>query len=215
MPLGQSLESVLKELLDEKLIQLQEARNWDPQVKPSWWNDLHYYHYHQNKGHMTKNCWQLKHAVQDLIDQKKVFVEGHQTNKYHTMFKNPLPNYHKGESSSAKTKGKNVGYVYDTIILCFSAAKEDEELCNQIDQNNDITSTNLVQHMEKSENQINVITLNGKQEYQPVNATTRAQSKVILKGASISSPSVDPPSNQYNLIDKLQKIPAQISILEL
>jgi hypothetical protein len=42
------------------------------------------------------SCMQLKHKIQDLIDQKIIQIEGLQTNVDHGVFKNPLPNYDKG-----------------------------------------------------------------------------------------------------------------------
>lgn len=63
---------------------------------------------------MTNNCQGLKNLVHDLIENDTITVEGHHTNEEHQAFKNPLPNYQKGESSS--DKGKNVNHFYDTTI---------------------------------------------------------------------------------------------------
>lgn len=43
--------------------------------------------------------------------------------------------------------------------------------------------------------------------------TTRGKSRIILKG--VPSKTIATPSNQYNIVDQLQKIPTQISIFEL
>lgn len=86
----------MRELLANGLITLLEAINWEPKVKPSWWNDADYCDFHNNKVHKMNDCMQLKHLVQYLIENKKVYVEGHQTNNYHSAFKIPLPNYEKG-----------------------------------------------------------------------------------------------------------------------
>jgi hypothetical protein len=56
----------------------------------------------------------LRDLVQDLIDNGTITIEGHCTNEDHQAFKNPLPKYHKGESSN--TKGKSINNVEDNII---------------------------------------------------------------------------------------------------
>lgn len=80
---------------------------------------------------------QLKHLVQDLIDNKIIFVEGPQTNVDHGAFKNPLPNYEKGESSSSNNKGNNVNHVYDTTIFNIFVVH------NQIHDKQDIVPADL------------------------------------------------------------------------
>lgn len=198
---------------------------------------------------------QLKHLVQDLIDRKEISIEGPQTNVDHGAFKNPLPNYKKGESSSSNTKGKNMNYVYDSTILHIEAVNDqtndikinDQQglivVENQIsditieheqnivttgNQNNDSVTAesqfndiniksnqinDITQDMAANGNKINVIKIIDKQDNMLVNATTRAQTKYVLKGSTSKTPIS--PLNKYNIVDQLQKIPAQISILEL
>jgi hypothetical protein len=62
-------------------------------------------------------------------------------------------------------------------------------------------------------NKINVIKIKGKQDHLSINATMRAQEKYILKGST--SKTLDAPTSQYNIVDQLKKILAQISILKL
>lgn len=54
--IGEPLQSTLKMLIANKLITLLEERNFEPKVKPSWWNDNHYCDFHRNKGHQTNAC---------------------------------------------------------------------------------------------------------------------------------------------------------------
>lgn len=124
------------------------------------------------------------------------------------------PTTKKGESSLS-IKGKSVNYIYDTTILCISEVEKNNVIDNYTDtiSINDTVSLNVIPNINTSDNQINVIKIRETQDYQPVNATTRGQSKVILKGVSFKI--TTPPSHQYNIMDQLQKIPAQISILEL
>ena len=42
MPIGESLESALRKLIIKKLITLPKVRDFEPKVKPSWWNDDDY-----------------------------------------------------------------------------------------------------------------------------------------------------------------------------
>lgn len=118
-----------------------------------------------------------------MIDKDIITIEGNQqTNADHQEFRNPLPNYQKGESSK-----KEVNHIKDDHII---------------------------NHLYADDEWVNVIKVNQKVEYREVNATTRAQAKVVLKGAS--SKSIEsPPQHQYDLVNQLQKTPAQISILEL
>lgn len=90
----------------------------------------------------------------------------------------------------------------------FTAENPLNDINIKSNQINDIT-----QDMAANDNQINVIKIKDKQDNMPVNMTTRAQSKYVLKGSTSKTPIA--PSNQYNIVDQLQKIPAQISILKL
>jgi hypothetical protein len=129
------------------------------------------------------NYQELRNLVQDLIDNGTITIEGHHTNNNHQAFKNPLPNYQKGESSN--NKGKSVNNVEDNIIC----------------------------HIYVDDQQMNVIKIKERQEYQQVNMTTRGKAKVVFKGTS--SNKVVPPPSHYNIVDQLRKTSAQISILEL
>jgi hypothetical protein len=68
-PLDQSYESALKEIIVENLITLPNTWGFEPKVKSTWWNEAHYCKSHQCKGRLTRSCMQLKHKIQDLIDQ--------------------------------------------------------------------------------------------------------------------------------------------------
>jgi len=96
-PLDESLETALRKLITNNLITLPSAREYEPKVKPHWWNDNDFYDYHQNRGHKTNDCISLKHIIQDLIEQNKISVNeqshGHTSNNDHQAFKDPLPNY--------------------------------------------------------------------------------------------------------------------------
>lgn len=65
------------------MITFPEERNYEPQVKPPWWNDNHFCDFHRNKGHHIDNCQRLKHVIQDLIDNGVIKVDGHTTNESH------------------------------------------------------------------------------------------------------------------------------------
>lgn len=161
---------------------LPPQHNYEPSVKPPSWNEAYFCDYHRCRGHRTNNCQALKHAIQDLIDKGIIIVEGQQkSNEDHHAFRNPLPNYQKGEFSD-----KNV---------------------NQIDDN-------VIHHLYTNDERVNVIKIKEKVDNGQVNVTTRAQAKVVLKGTSSKSTETFP-QHQYDLVNQLQKTPAQISILEL
>ena len=61
-----SYESALQSLLADELIVLPEAKPYEPQVKPRWWNDKHICAYPRNRGHLTENCFVLKGAIQKI-----------------------------------------------------------------------------------------------------------------------------------------------------
>jgi hypothetical protein len=106
MPLGQSYESALKELLAENIFTLPETQGFELKVKSSWWNKAHYYDFNRCKGHLKSSCIQLKHKIHDLVDQNIIEIEGPQSNTSHGVFKNLLPNYEKGESLAPNGKEK-------------------------------------------------------------------------------------------------------------
>lgn len=58
---------------------------------------------------------------------------------------------------------------------------------------------------------VNVIIVKDKTPSEPINVITRSKVKVTFPGIKNQSTST---SRQYNLVDQLQKTPAQISILE-
>jgi hypothetical protein len=62
-----------------------------------------------------------------LIDNGTITIEGHHNNNDHQAFKNPLPNYQKGETSDIK--GKIINNVEDNIIRHIHA---DDERINVI-----------------------------------------------------------------------------------
>lgn len=134
--LGQSLESSLKELLDNNVITLTPQRYYEPRVKTPSWNDLYYCNYHRCKGHRTNNYQALWNLLQDLIDNSTITIEGHHTNDDHQALKDPLPNYQKGETLDSKAK--NINNVEDNIIC----------------------------HIYVDDQRVNVIKIKEKQEYQ-------------------------------------------------
>ena len=59
-PLGEPLDVVFKTLVKNQILApLDNSRPYDPQLRPSWWNESSYYEYHQNKGHQTPSYIQL------------------------------------------------------------------------------------------------------------------------------------------------------------
>lgn len=58
--------------------------------------------YHQNLGHLTKNCYALKEAIQNLIDNGTIEVNSLHNNEDHTTFKSPFMSHEKGESCKNK-----------------------------------------------------------------------------------------------------------------
>lgn len=62
------------------------------------------------------------------------------------MFKNPLPNYEKGESLSSNTKGKNVNYVYDTTILHIKVVDDQTHYKLDLTTINDPIDDNIIEH---------------------------------------------------------------------
>lgn len=121
-PMVESYEVVLKTFLANKLIMLPgNSCPYDPPVELDWWRDEQYCNYHRNKGHTMKNQFKLKDTIQDLIDQGKVVTDGLVKNSNHKDFKQPLPEYEKGETSKANKKGNDtkVSYAYtntDNVI---------------------------------------------------------------------------------------------------
>lgn len=61
-------------------------------------------------------------------------------------------------------------------------------------------------------NVVNVIVIKEKSHSEPSHAITRSKAKVTLPKPTTNAPST---SRQYNIVDQSQKIPTQISILEL
>ena len=66
---------------------MDNPHSYDPQPRPPWWNETSYCEYHQNKGHKVGNCINLRHKIQDMIDDGDLVVDGHHKNLDHKAFK--------------------------------------------------------------------------------------------------------------------------------
>ena len=64
-----------------------------PNHVPPTWNLNEYFHFHQNFGHKTDNCFRLKHEIQDLIDNGTLSYPNIITKP--NIMKNPLLDYHR------------------------------------------------------------------------------------------------------------------------
>lgn len=187
--MGEPLENALRTLISNKIITLPEARPYEPQVNPSWWNDTHHCEYHKNKGNKKNECMRLKHVIQDLIDDGVIKVDNPQNNKDHMTFKTPFFNHEKGEPSNSNQNNKrsnaevNFSHTYDIDINSQSGYK----------------------------NKINVIMVKDKQEKETSNVVTRRQaSKITLQGTTPKTTCLNQSSSflrQYNLMNQLQKTP--------
>ena len=93
----------------------------EPLTKPSWWDDNKYCEYHCTKGNKTTSCFQLKHAIQDLIDEGVVVLDPSlSSNADHTIFRDPLASHDKGQASSSNAQS-NVNYTrtgHNYVINC-------------------------------------------------------------------------------------------------
>ncbi|OVA14794.1 G-patch domain [Macleaya cordata] len=64
-----------------------------PKTPQAWYNPDQYCSFHQSPGHLTDNCWALKHEIQNLLDSGKIFMEGVQVPRKPNINTNPLPNH--------------------------------------------------------------------------------------------------------------------------
>ena len=72
-PLGIPLETTLQQLHNNNFLQLPTIKD-EPFTKASWWDDKKICDYDCTKGHKTSSCFQLKHVIQDLIDDGVITV---------------------------------------------------------------------------------------------------------------------------------------------
>ena len=87
------MELAFQQLLQNDYLHLPPVKD-EPLTKPSWWDDNKYYEYHRTKGHRTTSCFQLKHAIQYLIDDLFIVLDSTLTsNADHTIFKDPLESH--------------------------------------------------------------------------------------------------------------------------
>ena len=94
---------------------------YDPPIKPGWWRDDQFWNLHRNNIHNIENYCKCKDFVQALVNSGKAFTDGLTKNYDHQTFKQPLPNYQKGESSQAQKKNHDakINYTYaymDNVI---------------------------------------------------------------------------------------------------
>ncbi|KAI8530516.1 hypothetical protein RHMOL_Rhmol11G0065300 [Rhododendron molle] len=79
---------VLEKLVESDILKLLNPTSL-PQKLPASHNPNAYCAYHQNVGHHTNNCFRLRHAIQDLIDNKTIPVLPQKPNTV----SNPLPKH--------------------------------------------------------------------------------------------------------------------------
>ena len=87
-----------------------------PQSIPPSWNLNERCDYHQNLGHTTDNCVALRHAVQDLIDAKKISDPSTPN-----VARNPLLNHH----VHAISEDVNLPYPVFLIRPIFEGRREE------------------------------------------------------------------------------------------
>ena len=113
---------ILNTFLANKLLMLcDNSHPYNSLIKLDWWKDDNFCNYHRSKGHNKDNCFKLKDAMQDLIDGGKVLIDGLVKISNHKVFKTPLPEYEKGESSQVNKKNLDakINYTYannDNVI---------------------------------------------------------------------------------------------------
>ncbi|OVA11879.1 hypothetical protein BVC80_741g10 [Macleaya cordata] len=97
------LSAMLPGLVEAGLITLLEPRPVrDP--PPTWFNPNQHCDYHQGPGHLTDKCWNLRHVIQDLLEEGKIQIEGVQLPARPNINTNPLPVHQ-------ATGHQNVNYV--------------------------------------------------------------------------------------------------------
>lgn len=128
----ESYEVVLKTFLEKKLVMLLE-KSWpyDPPIRSTWWREDHICSYHRSKGHNTKNCFNLKDVIQDLIYASKVIAYGLVKNSNHKALKKTLPKYEKWESFKASKKNHDgkINYTYTDTDNVINVMELIEYLC--------------------------------------------------------------------------------------
>jgi len=119
-PLGEQIEDILDRCLKQGIITLPPVRPCqENEIKVAWYNENDYCEYHSVVGHKTVDCMQLKHCVQDLIDQNQVNLD--QTtqpspNANLGAYKDPLPNHNKASSSNQAYNVTPPPPSYDSIV---------------------------------------------------------------------------------------------------
>ncbi|XP_077251880.1 uncharacterized protein LOC143891126 [Tasmannia lanceolata] len=103
-PLPYPLSVALKKLLRDKKITLLEPR-LPPPILPRYWREDQYCAYHQGTGHLTDNCMDLKHKIQDMIEAKKIVVS------MPNITRNPLPTH-------AARPPPTVGEIFTEEHIC-------------------------------------------------------------------------------------------------
>lgn len=185
--MGEPLDAVYKTLLQHKLISpMDNLHSYDPQPRPPWWNETSYCEYHQNKGHKVGNYINLRHKIQDMIDNGDLVVDGHHKKSDHKAFKESFPPYEKGESSKPKPNNK-VNYTYsndDNVINMVEPVGF--EYCDVITikgkQYNTKSKTPFVLKGPTSN------TTDNTSSQQCANAVTCSHAKLVVKGPMPSTP---------------------------
>ena len=71
-PLGMSYETAFEKLHHKGLVMpIGPIKDPVPEARPPKWDPNKHCKYHQGKGHDTEECWKLKEAIQDLINDNK------------------------------------------------------------------------------------------------------------------------------------------------
>jgi len=158
------------------------------QSKPACYRENEYCKFHKIKRHSTNHCMRLKNYIQDLIDRGDIELEG-------------------GENTS---KNKNLGIYKDPFPKHDPTPPPTNQ--GQNDQANNI-------HYKTTSHSYDVII--GYIEYLDNHVTTikvkTVDCAITTRHNKITVQRPPPPTlvGQYNLIEQLEKNPAQIPILDL
>jgi len=75
-PLAEPLSKNFQELYDNQMITLPKIRSKNSNAKrKQCYNEHEFCNYHRQRGHDTNTCKNLKHIIQDLIDNEDLEVD--------------------------------------------------------------------------------------------------------------------------------------------
>ena len=222
--MGEPLDQIFFRLAKANMITYPPIPQKDDNTpKSDWYKEHEYCDYHRVKGHTTLKCMRLKHYIQDLIDHKEIQVDASaqaSPNAGLQIYQNVFSQHDTGKNQANANQPQNRGkgkqedhtaaYInYDKFVGCIAQVEPTVNVIHVRGPDRQCATTTR-------SGRITVAGAPPRSAAPPRPTSTASTTQSNTRPASNARATQhNAPSAQYNIIEHLGNMPAQISILDL